>query len=391
MSPEGRDPAGAAAPPLHRGRPADPRGAQLLAPGQPVHAAPAGGVGRPPRGLGDPRGRRRPARLPAGRLVRPRGAADRRDRVRAWARRPASSPPPARRTTCWRWRSGGPASPRRWPRWRRPARPTCGSAPSTRCGRSSTWSTPDGLAELWTFFPDPWPKTRHHKRRLVDARVRRAGGRAGSRPGGRWRLATDWADYAEQMVAVLDAEPRLTGGVVPRWDERPVTKFERKGVEAGRVITDLCYRPAPRPGLSRGRRRPRSSSCSVRSRSLSRSSASVIRSSSVGTSRARHASSSASSYAATIARRRAIGVPVAGVQRLRPDPAQVGGDPLDRHPGRHRRQSVGSRSQSGRTRHAERRGRRRRARSATDALATPDGDQGENDARPTPASGMSRR
>ena len=43
------------------------------------------------------------------------------------------------------------------------------------------------------------------------------------------------------MVAVLDAEPDLTGGVVPRWEERPVTKFERKGVAAGRAITDLAY------------------------------------------------------------------------------------------------------------------------------------------------------
>ncbi len=60
-------------------------------------------------------------------------------------------------------------------------------------------------------------------------------------PGGTWRLATDWADYAEQMVEVLDAEPALAGGVVPRWEERPVTKFERKGLAAGRAITDLAY------------------------------------------------------------------------------------------------------------------------------------------------------
>jgi tRNA (guanine-N7-)-methyltransferase len=98
----------------------------------------------------------------------------------------------------------------------------------------------DGVAELWTFFPDPWPKTRHHKRRLVDASFASL---VASRlaPGACWRLATDWADYAEQMRATLDAEPRLTGGVVPRWEERPVTKFERKGREAGRAITDLCY------------------------------------------------------------------------------------------------------------------------------------------------------
>src|SRR6478735_9703154 len=68
--------------------------------------------------------------------------------------------------------------------------------------------------ELWTFFPDPWPKTRHHKRRLVTAEfVRLAASRL--RPGGMWRLATDWADYAEQMCAVLDADPAFEGGPVP--------------------------------------------------------------------------------------------------------------------------------------------------------------------------------
>jgi tRNA (guanine-N7-)-methyltransferase len=94
--------------------------------------------------------------------------------------------------------------------------------------------------ELWTFFPDPWPKKRHHKRRLVDAGFAAL---AVSRlaPGGTWRLATDWADYAEQIAQVLDAESGLSGGVVERWAERPVTKFERKGTEAGRSITDLRY------------------------------------------------------------------------------------------------------------------------------------------------------
>lgn len=97
------------------------------------------------------------------------------------------------------------------------------------------------LAELWTFFPDPWPKTRHHKRRLVGAEfaVLAADRLAG---GGWWRLATDWAEYATQMVTVLDGEPMLAGGVVERWSDRPFTKFERKGVEAGRAIVDLAYR-----------------------------------------------------------------------------------------------------------------------------------------------------
>ena len=100
---------------------------------------------------------------------------------------------------------------------------------------------PGDVTELWTFFPDPWPKKRHHKRRLVDGDFAAV---AASRlaVGGRWRLATDWAEYADQMRAALDATPGLEGGVVERWADRPVTKFERKGVEAGRAITDLCYR-----------------------------------------------------------------------------------------------------------------------------------------------------
>lgn len=97
------------------------------------------------------------------------------------------------------------------------------------------------LEELWTFFPDPWPKKRHHKRRLVDPEFATLVA-SRLRPGGVWRLATDWADYADQMREVLDAAPDLVGGRVPRWTERPVTRFERKGVAAGREIVDLCYR-----------------------------------------------------------------------------------------------------------------------------------------------------
>lgn len=102
----------------------------------------------------------------------------------------------------------------------------------------------DSLAALWTFFPDPWPKTRHHKRRLVTSTFAHL---AATRlaPDAEWRLATDWADYAEQMVEVLTAEPLLEGGRTDRWSERPLTRFERKGLEAGRSITDLCYRRVP--------------------------------------------------------------------------------------------------------------------------------------------------
>ncbi|PVG84882.1 tRNA (guanine-N7)-methyltransferase [Nocardioides gansuensis] len=117
------------------------------------------------------------------------------------------------------------------------------------CSVDAVWSLehllgPGSITELWTFFPDPWHKKKHHKRRLV---TRPNAELAASRlvEGGRWRLATDWADYAQQMVEVLDAVPSLEGGVVERWAERPVTRFERKGLAAGREITDLLYRRVP--------------------------------------------------------------------------------------------------------------------------------------------------
>lgn len=111
---------------------------------------------------------------------------------------------------------------------------------------------PGGLDELWTFFPDPWPKVRHHKRRLVDADFA-ALAASRLRPGGRWRLATDWADYARQIRTVLDAEPGLAdehpGQDAPRWAARPVTRFEQRGLDAGRRVHDFTYRRAePGPG-----------------------------------------------------------------------------------------------------------------------------------------------
>jgi len=100
------------------------------------------------------------------------------------------------------------------------------------------------VSELWTFFPDPWPKKRHHRRRLVSPHFAQL---AAARlvPGGLWRLATDWPEYAERIAEVLDAEPLLENvydGPAPRWDERPLTRFERRGVRAGRPIADFAYR-----------------------------------------------------------------------------------------------------------------------------------------------------
>ena len=100
------------------------------------------------------------------------------------------------------------------------------------------------LHELWTFFPDPWPKKRHHKRRLITPAF---AGLAADRlePGGCWRLATDWSAYAGQIREVLDAVPMLEGGVVERWPDRPSTRFERRGLAAGRAPMDLAYRRSP--------------------------------------------------------------------------------------------------------------------------------------------------
>ena len=116
-------------------------------------------------------------------------------------------------------------------------------------GVDAVWSMehllgPGSVTELWTFFPDPWPKKRHHRRRLVGPRFASV---AASRlvPGGLWRLATDWPEYAARMLAVLGDEPLLENvhdGPAPRWEDRPVTRFERRGVRAGRPITDLTFR-----------------------------------------------------------------------------------------------------------------------------------------------------
>lgn len=103
------------------------------------------------------------------------------------------------------------------------------------------------VAELHVYFPDPWPKKRHHKRRLVDAGFVADAARVLA-PGGALRLATDWEPYAEQMLKVGSGCAELVnpfagdGGWAPRFDGRPVTLFERKGVAAGRVIRDLEFR-----------------------------------------------------------------------------------------------------------------------------------------------------
>lgn len=100
---------------------------------------------------------------------------------------------------------------------------------------------PGSLDAVHVFFPDPWPKARHHKRRII-APDHVALLRDRLRVGGTLHCATDWAPYAEQMLAVVDADPGLTnphGGAAPRPAHRPVTKFEQRGLDAGRASHDV--------------------------------------------------------------------------------------------------------------------------------------------------------
>ncbi|GAB2574168.1 tRNA (guanosine(46)-N7)-methyltransferase TrmB [Streptomyces capparidis] len=102
---------------------------------------------------------------------------------------------------------------------------------------------PGRLAGLRVFFPDPWPKKRHHKRRLIQPEfVRLAVSRLA--PGAVVHCATDWEPYAEQMLQVLGAEPALRNlhaDYAPRPASRPLTKFERQGLRKGHVVRDLLF------------------------------------------------------------------------------------------------------------------------------------------------------
>ncbi|NQU36193.1 MAG: tRNA (guanosine(46)-N7)-methyltransferase TrmB [Actinobacteria bacterium] len=99
------------------------------------------------------------------------------------------------------------------------------------------------LSEIRIFFPDPWPKLRHKKRRLIQPDfVRLAASRL--RVGGQIHCATDWSEYALQMLDVMSAEPGLRNefqGFAPRPATRPTTRFEAKGLEKGHSIADLIF------------------------------------------------------------------------------------------------------------------------------------------------------
>jgi tRNA (guanine-N7-)-methyltransferase len=105
---------------------------------------------------------------------------------------------------------------------------------------------PASLAGAFLFFPDPWHKRRHHKRRILQPSFVELLARA-IRPGGLFHAATDWEDYAQQMLAVLEASPAFEnvagpGAFSPRPEERPLTRFEQRGQRLGHGVWDLLFR-----------------------------------------------------------------------------------------------------------------------------------------------------
>ena len=103
---------------------------------------------------------------------------------------------------------------------------------------------PVSLDGVHIFFPDPWPKKRHHKRRLIQGPLA-ALLASRIKSGGYLHAATDWQEYAEHILAVLSAEPALENsaqGFAPRPDTRPETKFESRGLKLGHGVWDIVFR-----------------------------------------------------------------------------------------------------------------------------------------------------
>lgn len=103
---------------------------------------------------------------------------------------------------------------------------------------------PASLDGAHIFFPDPWPKKRHHKRRLIQPPLIALLAQK-LKPGGYVHAATDWHEYAEQILAVLSAEPLLANTApdyAPRPDYRPLTKFENRGLKLGHGVWDIIFR-----------------------------------------------------------------------------------------------------------------------------------------------------
>ena len=104
----------------------------------------------------------------------------------------------------------------------------------------------DSLSGVHLFFPDPWPKKKHHKRRIVQPGFTQLLCRK-LKTGGYFHAASDWQHYAKQMLTVLSEEKRLTNAspfddFCPRPDYRPLTKFEQRGIKLGHGVWDLIFR-----------------------------------------------------------------------------------------------------------------------------------------------------
>ena len=103
---------------------------------------------------------------------------------------------------------------------------------------------PDTLDGVHIFFPDPWPKKRHHKRRLIQPAFT-ALIREHLKPGGYLHAATDWEEYATHILATLSAEPLLANTATdyaPRPEYRPLTKFEARGIRLGHGVWDIVFK-----------------------------------------------------------------------------------------------------------------------------------------------------
>jgi tRNA (guanine-N7-)-methyltransferase len=90
------------------------------------------------------------------------------------------------------------------------------------------------------YFPDPWPKSKHHKRRIVTPAFLELIA-AKLKSGGYFHLATDWFPYAEAMAVVFSTSDQFSGGVIDKPDWRPVTRFEGQGIDKDHRVTDLLY------------------------------------------------------------------------------------------------------------------------------------------------------
>lgn len=103
----------------------------------------------------------------------------------------------------------------------------------------------DSLSAVYLFFPDPWHKKKHKKRRILQSEFAHTIAQH-LKPGGHFHMATDWEDYAEQMMDVMSAAPDYSntageGQFTPRPDYRPLTKFEQRGHKLGHGVWDLIF------------------------------------------------------------------------------------------------------------------------------------------------------